>query len=321
VQRRGPYGQENTAFAVSPRTWFATDRAGSDDHIGPMDYMNEYQIVTFATSHRWKLFNEIWQTTLGEENPQQKDEIAKLSYEEKARRELLYSMDKPVRSANDIFSSDQTRWFTNRYQLLETDYQEPISLDASISYDRLKDIKRSKEGRTRDNRPWTDVDSNLALSFAGWGLSMASKYNIYDKSQSKLTASLLPPSFANTNLSLGYTVERLPYTSESGGLSYRATKERTITVVTSLTNPVTASWSYSRKDKENEAPATDYRQKISMVYGSQSGCWGLGFAREKGYGIDENSASYLLQLNVTFMGQTRDLPNMSSSLERELKKS
>jgi hypothetical protein len=321
VHRRGPYGRENAVPTTSPSTWFATDRAGSDDHLRPMDFMNEYQLVTFATSHRWKLFNEIWQASIGEEHPKQKDEVAKLTYEEKARRELLYSMDKPVRGAGDIFSNDQTRWFTNRYQLLETDYLEPVSFDAQIAYDRLKDIRRSKEGRTRENRPWTDLDSNLLLNVFGWGISAASKYNIYDKSQSKLTTGLLPPAFASTNLSLAYTIERSPYVNESGSLGYRATKERSITVVTSLLNPVTTSWSYSRKDKENEAPATDYRQKVSVIYGSDSGCWGLGFAREKGYGVDEHGASYLLQFNMTFMGQTRDLPNMSSSLERELKKS
>jgi hypothetical protein len=321
VFRRGPYGEENTKFASSPRTWFATDQAGSDDHISPMDYMSEYQLITFATSHRWKLFNEIWQTTPGEKSPVHQDEFAKLSYEEKARRELLYTMDRPVRSDSDIFSSDQTRWFTNRYQLLETDYMEPVSLGASISYDRLKDVKRSKEGRTRDNRPWSDTDANFGLSFSGWSFAAASKYNIYDKSQTKLTTTLIPPSFARSNMSLAYTIERSPFTSQQGGLAFTATKEKSVTVVTSMIYPLTTSWSYSRKDKENEAPATDYRQKLSIVYGSDTGCWGIGFAREKGYGVDENTASYLLQLNVTFMGQTRDLPNMSSTLERELKKS
>ena len=321
VQRRGPYGQENTPFSSSPRTWFATDRAGSDDNISSTEFMNEFQIVTFATSHRWKLFNETWMTTPGAENPSRKDEVSNLTYEERARRELLYTMDQPVRSASDIFSSDQTKWFTNRYELIETDYMEPVNFGGSISYDRLKDVRRSKHGRTRDNRPWSELDTSLGLSFSGWTLSSASKYNIYDKSQTKLTSNLVPPSFASTSVAVGYTIERSPFTTTSGGISYIATKEKSMTIATSLTSPLTTSWSYSRKDKENEAPATDYRQKISVVYGSEAGCWGLGFAREKGYGVDEHQASYLLQLNITFMGQTRDLPNMSSSLERELKKS
>jgi hypothetical protein len=230
-------------------------------------------------------------------------------------------MDKPIRGADDIFSNDQTKWFTNRYQLLDTDYIEPVNLGASISYDRLKDLDRRKHGKTRDNRPWSEVDSSFGLALFNWSLSAGSKYNLYDRAQTKFTSSLVPPGLFQTNIAFGYTIERAARIDESNGLSYSSTSERSVTVVTSLTNPVATSWAYSRKDKVNDAPERDYRQKISFVYGSSSGCWGLGFAREKGYGVDENGASYLLQLNMTFMGQTRELPNMSKPMEREFNKS
>jgi hypothetical protein len=283
--------------------------------------MNEYQIISFATSHRWKLFNEGWSNIPGAENPEKAKQEKTLSFEERARRDLLYTMDQPVRSADDIFSKDQKQWFGNRYQLLETDYTEPVSFAAGISYDRLKDVRRSKEGKTRDNRPWSEADSSLALNALGWSLNSSSKYNIYDKSQTRLAVSLIPPAFAKSNASFGLTIEKNPYTTSAGGLGYIVTKEKSLTLVTSQLSPITASWSYSVKDKENEAPSRDYRQKLNLIYGSSSGCWGLGFAREKGYGVDEHGASYLLQLNMTFMGQTRDLPNMMSSVEREMKKS
>lgn len=321
VRRRGPYGESSSAFASTPSTWFATDKAGSDDNIPATDYMNEYQIVTFATNHRWKIYSELWKTVLGEESASHSQEMAKLSFDERARRDLLYTMDRPVRGANDIFSADQSKWFTNRYQLLDTDYLEPLAFGASISYDRLKEVRRTKEGRNRDNRPWSEMDSSLGLSVSEWSLNAMSKYNIYDKSQSKFSASLMPPSFWKSNLSAGYTIERVPYTKVSGSLGFIDTKEKSLTFVTSLTDPITSSWSYSQKEKDNELPAFDYRQKLSLVYGSASGCWGIGFSREKGYGVDEAGASYLLQLNVTFMGQARPLPNMSSPIERELKKS
>jgi lipopolysaccharide export system protein LptA len=321
VRRRGPYGKDNTDFSGSPRTWFATDRAGSDDNISATEFMNEYQIVSFGTSHRWKLFNETWNAIRGVENPAKSKNDKTMSYEEKARRDLLYTMDHPVRGASDIFSKDQKQWFGDRYQLLETDYTEPLTFDAGISYDRLKDVRRARDGKTRDNRPWSEADSSMGLNVSGWSLGASSKYNIYDKAQTKLGSSLVPPGFAKSNVSMGYTIEKSPYTTSSGGLGYIVTREKSVTLVTSLTSPVTSSWSYSRKEKENEAPARDYRQKLNLVYGSTSGCWGLGFAREKGYGVDESGASYLLQFNMTFMGQTRDLPNMSSSIEREIKKS
>ena len=321
VRRRGPYGEAGSLFGTTPPTWFGTDRAGSDDNIPATDYMSEYQIVTFATTHRWKIYSELWKTLLGEESPKNLEAMSKMTFEERARRELLYTMDKPIRGTDDIFSNDQTKWFTNRYQLLDTDYIEPVNFDASISYDRLKELDRGKHGKTRDNRPWSEVDSSFGLALFNWSLSAGSKYNLYDRSQTKFTSGLVPPGMFQTNIAFGYTIERSPHISDTNGLYYSSTSERSVTVVTSLTNPVTSSWAYSRKDKVNEAPNKDYRQKLSFVYGSSSGCWGLGFAREKGYSVDESGASYLLQLNMTFMGQTRDLPNMSKPLEREFNKS
>jgi hypothetical protein len=283
--------------------------------------MSEYQIVTFATTHRWKIYSELWKTLLGEESPKNVEAMSKMSFEERARRELLYTMDKPIRGTDDIFSNDQTKWFTNRYQLLDTDYIEPVSLGASISYDRLKELDRRKKGKTRENRPWSEVDSSLGFTLFNWSLSAGSKYNIYDKAQTKFTSSLAPPGLFQTNFAFGYTIDRSPVVNASNDLYYATTSERSVTIVTSLTNPVTSSWSYSRKDKVNDVPDKDYRQKLSFIYGSSTGCWGLGFAREKGYGVDESGAGYLLQLNMTFMGQTRELPNMSKPLEREFNKS
>jgi hypothetical protein len=321
VRRRGSYGSSPGPTAETPSTWFSTDKAGSDDNIPATEYMNEYQLVSFATSHRWKVYSEIWRTLAGEENPKNVLSKSKMSFEEQARRELLYTMDRPVTGANDLFSSDMSKWFTNRYQLLDTDYIEPVNFAASISYDRLKDVNRRKLGRTRDNRPWSDFSSSMGLSVASWSLSGSSVYNIYDKAQTNLTASLGPPGFFDTNVSFGMSINRAAYIKPAGGLGYITTREKTANVSTTLTKPVKAAWSYSRKDKENEAPANDYRQKLSVLYGSPSLCWGIGFAREKGYGVKEHDASYLLQLNITFMGQGREFPNLFNSVEREMKKS
>lgn len=320
VKRQGPYGESEGLAIGTPTTWFASDKPGLDDNIQPADFMKEYQIVTFATSHRWKIFSELWKTIQGAQNQQSIENESKISFSEKARRELLYTMDRPVRGPDDIFSSDQSKWFINRYQLLETDYIEPVSFAASISYDRLNDVNRKKEGRTRANRPWSELDSSLNLSASGWSLTTISKYNIYDKLQSRFASTLVPPGFFDTNLSLGYTIERAPVQNTEGDISFASTREQSTTVVTSLARPFTASWSYSRKDVESQLNSSDYRQKIGVSYASPSHCWGLSFIREKPYGSQEKLASYLLQLNVTFMGQTRDLPNMSAPVERQLKK-
>lgn len=320
VVRRGPYGTTAGLSASTPPTWFATDRPGLDDNIQPTDYMKQYQIVTFATSHRWKIFSELWKTLYGEQNSSTVQDPSKITFQERARRELLYTMDRPVRGPEDIFSNDQSKWFVNRYQLLETDYIEPVTFGASISYDRLNDIDRKEQGRSRENRPWSELDSTLNLAVSGWSLTGLSKYNIYDKLQNRFAANLIPPSYFDTNLSLAYTIERAPYQSDLGSILFASTREQSTTIVTSLLRPLTASWSYSRKETEGVTPTDDYRQKLGLSYASQSQCWGLTFVREKPYGVEEKASTYLLQLNVTFMGQTRDLPNMASSMERQFKK-
>ena len=319
VVRRGPYGAASSLASSLPPTWFATDRPGFDDNIQPTEYMKPYQIVTFATTHRWKIFSELWKTLYGEQNTNTLQDPSKLTFNERARRELLYTMDRPVRGPEDIFSNDQSKWFVNRYQLLETDYIEPVTFGASISYDRLNDINRKKEGRKRENRPWSELDSNLSLAVSGWSLTGLSKYNIYDKLQSRFASTLIPPSYFDTNFTLGFSIERAPYQSDDGEILFASTREQSTTFVTSLLRPFTASWSYSRKDIDGIASANDYRQKLGLSYASLSQCWGLTFVREKPYGVEEKNSTYLLQLNVTFMGQTRDLPNMSSPLERRLK--
>ncbi len=319
VKRRGPYGDDGGLIKKDLFSWFATDRRGSDDNIVATEFMDEHQIVTFATSHRWRLYSELWKTLPGEQSDRQKQEMANLSLEERARRELLNTMDQSIKGFDDLMSIDQKKWYSNRYQLTDSDQSEPVSFGASISYDRIKESRRKDEGKTRDNRPWSDLDSQLGLAISGWSLTSTSKYNVYDKTQTKFSTSLVWPEFFRSNLSTGYTLERVP-TIVDNKLRFISTAERSVSLVTSLISPVTASWIFSRKDKVNDLPQEDYRQKASIVYGSSSGCWGLGFSREKGYGIDEAGASYLLQLNVTFMGQTRSFPNMSSAIERFIKK-
>jgi hypothetical protein len=320
VVRRGPYGLASDVSPVTQPTWFATDKPGVDDNIQPTDFMKDFQIVTFSTSHRWKIFSELWKTLYGEENISTSENPDKITFQERARRELLYTMDRPVQGVEDIFSSDQSKWFVNRYQLLETDYIEPVTFSASISYDRLNEVERQKNGKTRQNRPWSDLDAALSLAVSRWNLTGVSKYNIYDKLQSRFAATVTPPSFFETNLTLGYTIERFPFQDDFGQVNFSATREQSTTFVTSLLKPVTASYSYSKKDIDGPLATDDYRQKIGISYASPSRCWGLTFVREKPYGIEEKSSTYLLQLNVTFMGQTRDLPNMSSPLERQIHK-
>jgi hypothetical protein len=325
VVRRGPYGTPGDVLdEPNPGYYMATDSEGIDENINPEDYMNPYQLMTFETSHRWKVFNQVWRKTPGE-SPDDPSNPSKIpSWEVKARRELLYSLDQPVRSEGDMFSNDQSKWFINRYQLLNTDYLEPVSFVGNISYDYLKETKRREERKNGSvsiaTRPWSEPTGSLSISAYEWTLSDTSKYNIYDRIATKHAIGLTPPGFFRTNVSFGYTLEQNAVAEdENRKLVYKPVREKTLSVVTSLTNPVTATYSWGSKDERNVD--IQYRQKLGLVFGSDSRCWGLSFSREKPYGVDEYDATYLLQLSIVFMGQSRDLPNMSDSITRELKKS
>lgn len=329
VVRRGPYGEPYSALSgIDPDAsmFMITDRKRTpnnmDDNIKPEDHMNAYQLITFETSHRWKLFNEIWKRLEGQDadTKDPKDEKKALSFDEQARRELLYSMDHPVKSDSDMFSDDQTKWFINRYQLLETDYQEPVTFSANVSYDRLQDIARQQEGKRLDNRPWSDAVGTLTLSAAGWRFSDTTQYSIYDHVATRHQLALGLPGFFSTNVNLGYVLTQSAI-NVNGGIGFAKSNERTVQVVTSLTKPFYTTYSWGRKEIKDDPIYPDYQQKLGVVYASPSRCWGVGLSREKGYGVDEAGATYVLQLNVIFMGQARDLPDMSPQLARQIDKS
>ncbi|MCX6119610.1 MAG: hypothetical protein NT027_18895, partial [Proteobacteria bacterium] len=329
VVRKGKYGDPDDILAsTTPNYLMATDAAGSygDDNIAVEEYMNPYHLVSFQTTHRWKVFNQVWQKvetptteiTSQKQKLKPKQEPIELTWEEKARRELLFSLDRAFIDGRELNSTDQAQWFTNKYRLLDTDYYEPVSFSASISYDYLKEQKRRSEGRTNANRPWSDADGSISFNAKGWSLSDSSRYNIYDRYFSRHALSLTPPGFLSTSTSFGYILEN-SISDNNGVKTFVATREKTATVVTSLTAPVYTTWSWGQKqvDGSDDAP---YRQKMSFVYGSPSRCWGVGFSREKDYGQDEIAPTYRLQLNIVFMDQPRDLPDMSPTVTRELQK-
>lgn len=331
VVRRGPYGEpfsELSTIDPEANRFMITDSRrtsiNTDDNIKPEDHMDAYQLITFETSHRWKLFNEIWKRLEGKDSGSKdikgETKPKTLSYDEQARRELLYSMDHPVKSDADMFSEDQTKWFISRYQLLETDYQEPVTFSANISYDRLKEVRRQNEGGTIDNRPWSEAVGSLTLNAARWQFSDTSQYSIYDHIATRHALSLTPPGFFSTNINLGYVLTQ-SVSETSGKIDFKKSNERTLQVVTSLTKPLYTTYTWGRKDVKDDSNFPDYQQKIGFVYSSPSRCWGMGFSREKGYGVPEEAATYVLQLNIIFMGQIRDLPDMSPQLSRQIDKS
>lgn len=319
VVRRGPYGQFDELLSDrQPQYFMATDALGGDDNIGREEYLEPYQLVTFATTHRWKLFSEAWHRKQPD-SIDAKSEVTNnvLTWEERARRELLFTMDQPVKSGEDMFSEDQTKWFISRYQLLNTDYLEPVSFAANISYDYLKETKRREEEHTVANRPWSEAEGSIAFNAYAWTFSNSSRYNIYDKIATRHAMALTPPGVFRTNVSLGYTLDQSAVGEDANrNPVYKLIKERTVSVVTTLTAPVFATYAWSLKEEFGVRPLD--RDKIGLTYVSKSDCWGLGFSRERGYGQKERDSTYLLTLSIIFMGQGRELPGMGGAFKKQI---
>jgi lipopolysaccharide export system protein LptA len=324
VVRKGDYGDEHSdQVGATPRYFMATDAAApyQDDNVRAEDYMTPFNLFTFATTHRWKIFSEYWQfKDMKEESLKNKSgsEIDNLTWEERARKELLYTTDKPIKVNSKEFGQDQSQWFTNRYDLLASDYSEPANFSANISYDYLKEKARREEGRTVANRPWTEPEATVGLSALGWNLTDTSKYNIYDRIATKHSLNLVPPSIFSTSMNYGLVLEN-SVVEDGGGKSIQVKTEQTATFATSLTRPVMTTVSWAKREYRGQGIPL-HKNKIGLVYASRTNCWGMGFSREKDYGVPQDAASYVLQLNIIFMGQQRDLPDMSQQVDRVMKR-
>ncbi len=315
VQRTGDYGAID-ASGLAGQTYFATDTRGTDTVIDPTQFMDPYQIVTFRTSHRWKTF------TLGQKILPKADKLgmgqSHFTFEELARRELLRVQDLPVRSFSDIMSADRSKWFVNRYQLMETDYLEPVYTKASISYDKMKAERRLRDGPTTENEPWSLLESESGVNLLGFGVSNLTRYNIYARGNTLVKFNLGLPSFFSTNFNYAHVIDSALQKDAQDNYIFTRTTTREISLATTLLDPLLTAYRYGRRNIEDGTSEPQYSQKLDLIYRSPSKCWTLNFSREKPYDQTELNASYLLELSVIFMGQGTGLGNFSGPAIREI---
>lgn len=376
VVKRGPYASEEAP--AGQKAYFATDYYTSSDvdrDVPDEDRMREHRRVTLATSHAWKLLRRSWSVVPKEKAPGT-NRTPPVDLHERARRELIYSLERPVSAASDIYDQTNQAWLIDRYQLQDQYYESPVDLDAEVTYDFLDADLREKQRRenaavdaqlapaeaavaetqaalaaaeaapTPDTtrieqlkqslrvqqtqaasiraqrqtlaEPWKDPTVVLRMRYAGWTFGTTARYSIYAKTARELDMNLGLPTLFQSNLSLGYTVSK---NIDLNQRTFSRTRERKLFLATSLIRPVTSYISLRNRTIDNEVPS--YTNSTYVAYGfeykSPSRCWGLQFAREKDYYKEEDQATYLLRLNVIFMGQTRGLPDMSPAAVRELR--
>jgi hypothetical protein len=286
--------------------------------------------VLLFTDNVWKLLGGGWKMEAGAGKPLPAKQTAANDPGERARRELLYEVDRPIGDAADLYDEANKRWLVDRYQLDDDYYATPFTFRADVAYDfidaknRERIRKENAEAAPGAEQPlpqaWKLVNAELGTFLGGWSFVSNVSYDVYVKQALKLGESLTTPTVFKTNLKLGYTVEGI-YDNDLETVV--RTYERKAWLATSLISPVTSFISVKRKDtdKENSKLEPSYKNRFEIAegfdYNSSSQCWGLQFLREKDYEKDEREATYLLQLSVVFMGQKRNFPDMAPSVVRD----
>ena len=188
VAKRGPYGTsyEYSQYHEIDQQWKGIEGSRkliyyeSDRNIAPS------QNISFSTTHNWITYNQTWnQKSPNLFTPENKKKTENLR--EIARKELLYSLDRPIRGHKFMFDKDGNS-LTNHYELSKHNYNNPVHLFSQISFDYLKLQSREKIKQSNlqngENitlpEPWTPLDTQLRFNWAGMSLYMENSYNLYN---------------------------------------------------------------------------------------------------------------------------------------------
>ncbi len=378
VVKVGPYTEG--LEPAGEYAYFTGDKGNSvtdlDREVLEEDRMREHRRLSLMTDHIWKLFNKDWRRIAAEgQTPTPMTNNAETSAD-KARRELIFNLERSVTSEAEIYNEDTSEYLVDRYRLFEQYYSTPMTFSADIAYDfldaELRERQKTEKGAVQTEldsersaqqgyesqaeaaraegesatmianleaqaaarearakaleneqrgivlaEPWKELNARWGLNYAEFSLGTSMIYNLYAKTARAVSASLTFPAVLETNLSLGYSQEKK--ISASGDA--RRTRVRSYRLASSLV-PLVQTYvaiSQSLTDEDVRSYTAEYKTAYGIRYDSDSKCWGLQFAREKDYLKLEGDATYLLRLSVIFMGQERNLPNMSPGLEREVK--
>ena len=327
VVKRGPY----TEAAGHNLSYFASDvyaplggAAQNDRDVADQDRMAQSQRIALITDQSWSLLGRNWRRLNGA-LPDAPD-LPNERPIDKARRELMAGLNQAIDGATSMYDESTQRWLIDRFKLTDVTLATPLSLHSDIAYDFLdakarRNIQAENEGVATGSQKllpeaWKPVNTAVSIAVANWSLAIASAYNIYRHAATSESILLGFPRQLKSSLSLGYNLSN-SYVSNDA--TFQQTIVRSLSVDTDL---IPAVSSFIRLNRRTiNGLRTDYTTSFQTAYGlkyvSSSDCWGLQFAREKGYSTPEANASYVIRLSIVFMGQERPLPDMSGSVVRE----
>lgn len=353
VVKRGPYAEPDQdrrrlAYFSSDVPAPRGDDALQDPDVPDELRMKPHQIVELSTTQVWRLFTRSWNLKKAEALPPQGPDAASSpapsaptptapeTLEERARRELLLSLDRPLTPDAALLDRTNNRWLIDRYALEDQYYDTPATFHASVAYDAIDARDRAaikrRNGEVENSaaipdgwKPemlpegWKDVNTDLSLAHAGFTATAAAKYGIYVHDLREESFTLGLPSMVRSNLSLGYS-RRKDFAAKLE--DPRVTRDRSLSLDTSLIPSVITYIRLTKRmiDQETDASYTKrFHTSLGFTLTTDAKCWGLNFARDKDFEKDEGDATYVLQLFVVFMGLQRPLPRMDKGIVRDVR--
>ncbi len=351
VIRDGPYGEfrdKNGAplvyFPSERKTFYAEDRDVPDESV-----MVTHQRLTLSSSHRWQLFERSWQAIEPTAAPASEASKAALGdMQDRALQDLLAVKDRKLSQLKEVFQErpdGSVDWLIPRYQLVDNNRREPLSLDVQMSFDYQQEKLRQQQihenanlAAQADSSPdpvaakalrvqqvnyyslpesWLGPFVTLGTNWQGFRLNGQVTYNLYKKTSTSLSFELGLPAFYQTQFGARYVLEKSPELDiNTDTLLFKKTRTTTMGLTSSIIPLITLGANLIQKRVE-QSPAV-YGSSYQIGYDDRSGCWGLRFLREKDLNQLEEDANYILQLAVIFLGNRR-AGDISPAIERELK--
>ncbi len=317
VDSWGPYA--TSVDVLNPEgkglSYFPTDRPVIIDRaetgVIDEDVLIEHRRLSFGTNHVFRVYDNVKQEPVHGFSHILDNE--KLDYLKQAEQILDYP-DNPASAKG-----------ANRINL---PYSIPLTLGASIDYDFL-DAKKRRMQKAGDMNipgtlaePWKELESEASLRTQGFVFDFRNSYNFYRDFSLRNLFGMQIPTFFKTKLAFSYLVEK-DKTIKKSALKDSDTqtivdfvRTRSVKVETNIIPYVKGNVYFANRniDQTGIETRSEYQTSYGLTYISPSRCWGLNFARVKDFHLEEKEASYLLRFEISFAGQTRQLPNMGKTL-------
>ncbi len=302
-------------------------------------YQSDYQLpaktLGLKLTQRWGISKKQWKKSENgvatQTEPENETNLAEnqdpevaltpeplLSEREKVELEFEKILHQDSQNLNhDILASEQ-----EDFTLMSKADTYFASWELYTQYD-LEKERRKKEQQTVQNPedlfPWTPLTSTSTLSYARWLGYNRVLYDMGKRFTRELDFRLSTPSYFKSRFVFGYEIDKIREETSSLQSSFSRSYLRSIGFYSFLI-PDWSTQLFVRKN-ENDQGVSTISSELKAQYNDPSRCWGLSLRRNEDITARGRNPSYLVELNIAFLGKSRNLPDIGAGIVRELPES